>query len=59
MASHTRFEMIQPPPTMDGIVLVTIDGLMYCVTNEPMASSLKDQVELNIGSWKKLFQFKH
>jgi hypothetical protein len=52
MAPHTRLKKSQPTPTMDGIVLVTIDGLMYCATSEPMASLLKDQVESNIGSWK-------
>ncbi len=59
MAPHTRLENIQPPPTMDGIVLVTIYGPMHGATNEPMASMLKDQVQSNVGSWKKLFQSKH
>ncbi len=50
MAPHTRLENIQPPPTMDGIVLVTIYGPMHGATNEPMASMLKDQVQSNVGS---------
>jgi len=44
MAPHTRLEKIQPLPTMDGIVLVTIDGLMHCAANGPMAFVLEDQV---------------
>jgi hypothetical protein len=44
---------------MDGIVLVTIDGLVDGATTEPMASMLKDQVESSVGSWKKLIQSKH
>jgi len=50
MALHTRLENIQPPPTMDGIVLVTIYGPMHGATNEPMASKLEDQVQSNVGS---------
>jgi len=34
MALHTRLENIQPPPGMDGIVLVMIDGLVHGATNE-------------------------
>jgi hypothetical protein len=30
------------PPTMDGIVLVMIDGLMHGAKNEPMVSMLED-----------------
>jgi hypothetical protein len=59
MALHKRLENIQPPPTMDGIVLVIVDGLMHGATNEPMTSMLEDQVESNVGSWKKMFQSKH
>ncbi len=59
MAPHTRLENIQPPPTMDGILLVTIYGPMHGATNEPMAFMLEDQVQSNVGSWKKLFQSKH
>jgi hypothetical protein len=36
MAPHTRLKKIQPPPTMDVIVLVIVDGLMYGATNEAM-----------------------
>jgi hypothetical protein len=50
MAPHTRLEKIQPPPTMDGIILVTIDGLVHGATNELMTSMLEDQVESNVGS---------
>jgi hypothetical protein len=50
MAPYTRLENIQPPPTMDGIVLVTIYGPMHRATNEPMASMLEDQVQSNVGS---------
>jgi hypothetical protein len=50
MARHTRLEKIQPPPTMDGIILVTLDGLMHCATNGPMAFMLEDEVESNVGS---------
>jgi hypothetical protein len=56
MAPHTRLEKIQPPPTMDELILVTIDGLVHGAANEPMAFVLEDQVESNVGSWKKLFQ---
>jgi hypothetical protein len=28
MMPHTRMEKTQPPPTMDGIVLVMVDGLV-------------------------------
>ncbi len=52
MAPHTRLENIQPPSTMDGIVLVKIYRPMHGATNEPMASMLKDQVQSNVGSWK-------
>jgi hypothetical protein len=51
VALHKRLEKIQPPPTMDGIILVMVDALMHDATN--------DQVESNVGSWKKLFQSKH
>jgi hypothetical protein len=50
MAPHIRLEKIQPPPTIDGIVLVIVDGLVHGATNEPMASMLKDQVESNTSS---------
>jgi hypothetical protein len=50
MAPHTMLENIQPPPTMDGIVFLTIYGPMHGATNEPMASMLKDQVQSNVGS---------
>jgi hypothetical protein len=50
MAPHTRLEKIQPPPTMDGIILVTIDGLVHGATNELMKSMLEDQVESSVGS---------
>jgi hypothetical protein len=59
MAPHTRLENIQPPPTMDGIVLVIIYGPMHGATNEPMASMLEDQVQSNVDLGKKLFQSKH
>jgi hypothetical protein len=39
----------QPPPTMDGIILVTFDGLLHGATNEPMKSMLEDWVW--IKSW--------
>ncbi len=51
---HTRLEKIQPPPTMDGIVLVMVDGLVHGATNEPMASMLENQLESNVGSLKKI-----
>jgi len=38
---------------MDGMILMTVDGLMHGATNEQMASMLKDQIESNVGSWKK------
>jgi hypothetical protein len=38
---------------------VIVDGLVHGATNEPMASMLKDQVESNTSSWKKLFQSEH
>ncbi len=47
MALHTRLENTQPPPSMDGIVLVTVDGLMHGATNKSMTSMLEDQVESN------------
>jgi hypothetical protein len=50
MALHIRLEKIQPPLIVDGIVLVTIDGLVHVATNEPMASMIEDQVESNVGS---------
>ncbi len=59
MTFHKRLEKIQPPPTIDGIILVIVDRLMHGATNEPMASMLKDQVESSVGSWKKLFRSKH
>jgi hypothetical protein len=59
MAPHTRLEKTQPPPTMDGIVLVMVDGPVHSATNEPMASMLKDQVESSVSSWKILIQFEH
>ncbi len=59
MAPHTRLEKIEPLPTMDGMVLVIVDGLMHGATNEQMASMLKDQIESNVGSWKNLFQSVH
>ncbi len=43
---------------MDGIILVTIDGLIHDATNEPMAFMLEDLVEIITSSWKKLFQSK-
>ncbi len=43
---------------MDGIILVTVDGLMHDATNEPMAFMLEDLVEIIVSSWKKLFQSK-
>ncbi len=42
MAPHTRLEKTQPLPTMDGMVLVIVDGLMHGATNEQMASMLTD-----------------
>jgi hypothetical protein len=45
MVLHTRLENIQPPPSMDGIVLVMIDGLVHGATNESMTFVLKDQIE--------------
>ncbi len=50
MAPHTRLKKTQSSPTMDMIVLVTVDGLTHAATNEPMASMLKDQVESSIAS---------
>jgi hypothetical protein len=50
MAPHTRLEKIQPPPTMDGTILVTIVGLMHGATNELMTSMLEDQIESSVGS---------
>jgi hypothetical protein len=50
MAPHTKLEKTQPSPTMDGIVLVTVDGLVHDATNEPMAYMLKDRVESSVGS---------
>jgi hypothetical protein len=45
MAPCQRLKNIQPPPNMDGIVLVMIDGLVHGATNESMTSMLEDQVE--------------
>ncbi len=45
-----QIEMVQPQPTMDGIVLVTIYGPMHGATNEAMASMLEDQFQSNVGS---------
>jgi hypothetical protein len=45
MAPHTRLENTQPLPTMDGMVWVTVDGLMHGATNEQMVFMLKDQIE--------------
>ncbi len=45
MAPYTRLEKTQPLPTMDGMVLVTIDGLMHGATNKQMVFMLKDQIE--------------
>jgi hypothetical protein len=36
MASHTRLEKTQPPPIMDGIVLMAINGFRAWCNNEPM-----------------------
>ncbi len=55
MALHTRLEKTWPLPIMDGMVSMIVDGLMHGATNEQMASMLKDQIESNVGSWKKLF----
>ncbi len=53
---HTRLKRIQPPPTMDRIILVIVDGLVRGATNEAMTSLSKDQLELSIvRSWEKLF----
>ncbi len=53
MAPHTRLEKTQPLSTMDGMVLVTVHGLMHGATNEQTMSMLEDQIESNVGSWKK------
>jgi hypothetical protein len=45
MAPHTMLENIQLPPTMHGIVFLTIYGPMHGATNEPMAFMLKDQIQ--------------
>jgi hypothetical protein len=45
MAPNTRLEKTQPPPTMDGTVLVMVDGLVHGATNELVASMSEDQVE--------------
>ncbi len=51
MAPHTRLWKIQLSPTMDGIVLVMVDGLiMHGATNEPITSMLEDQVKSSVGS---------
>jgi hypothetical protein len=42
---HTRLKRTQPPPTMDRIILVIVDGLVRGATNEPMTSLSKDQLE--------------
>jgi len=59
MMPHTRLEKTQSPPTMDGIVLVMVDGLVHGAPNEPMAYMLQNQLESNVGSWKKMLQSKH
>jgi hypothetical protein len=38
-------EKIQPPPTMDAIILAIINGLVHGAINELMTSMLEDQVE--------------
>jgi hypothetical protein len=43
-------EKTQPPPTMDGIVLVMVDEFMHTIKNEPMVSIIEDKVELSVGS---------
>jgi hypothetical protein len=55
MAPNTRLEKTQLPPTMDGTVLMMVDELVHGATNELVASMLEDQVESNVGSWKKIF----
>jgi hypothetical protein len=37
---------------------VTIYGPMHGATSEPMAFMLEDQVQSNVGSWKKIVQIK-
>jgi hypothetical protein len=49
MAPHTRLQKIQLSPTMDGIVLVMVNGLMHGATKEPIASMLEDQVRSSVG----------
>lgn len=56
---HTRLEKTSSSPTMDGIVLVMVDGLMHGAKNEPMISMLEDQVELSANLLKKLMKSKH
>jgi hypothetical protein len=56
---HTRLEKTQPPSTMDGIVLVMVDGLLHGAKNEPMVSMLEDPVESSTVLWKKLIESKH
>lgn len=46
---HTRLEKTWPSPTIDGMVLVMVDGLMHHAKNEPMVSMLEDQVKSNAG----------
>ncbi len=57
---HTRLKKTQPPPTMDRIILVIVDGLMRGATHEPTISLSKDQLKSSIArSWEELFQSKH
>ncbi len=49
MTPNTRLEKTQPPPIMDGMVLVTVDGLVHGATNQLVASMLEDQVKSNVG----------
>jgi hypothetical protein len=42
---HTRLKKTQPPPIMDRIILVIVDGLVHGATNELMTSLSKDQLE--------------
>jgi hypothetical protein len=57
---HTSLKKTQPPPTMDRIILVIVDGLVHGATNEPMKSLSKYQLESSIViSWEKMFQSKH
>jgi len=56
---HRRLEKTWPSPTMDGIVLVMVDGLMHGAKNEPTVSMLEDQVESSANLLKKLIKSKH